>query len=115
MLIAGGVSTTTSRQPWALSRSRSAGSSASVVAQNAGTSLARSFHQAASEPCGSLSTIATGPMPASSAWTARCPERVVLPEPPFCEQSATTCIEGPLSGPSGRCVGATGWRFAVRH
>jgi hypothetical protein len=32
------------------------------------------------------------PAPASSAWTPRWPDSVVLPEPPFWEQSATTCI-----------------------
>src|SRR5690606_41586666 len=64
-----------------------------IFAANAGVSLGRSFHQAASEPCGSVSIRATGPAPASSAWTAMWPASVVLPDPPFWEQSATTRSE----------------------
>src|SRR5690606_17696378 len=48
------------------------------------------FHQSASEPWGSMSISTTGPAPARCAWTARCPESVVFPDPPFCEANAST-------------------------
>ena len=48
-----------------------------------GASAVRSFHQDASDPCGSQSIRATGPAPLCSATTPMCPARVVLPTPPF--------------------------------
>ena len=32
----------------------------------------------------------TGPAPARWACTAKCPERVVFPDPPFCDAKAST-------------------------
>ena len=92
----------------------SPGSCASVVEAKTGAALLRSFHHAASEPCGSVSIRATGPQLASSACTARWPDSVVLPEPPFCEQSATTCIDGSRGGAACRlrpALGAARRRF----
>ena len=63
-----------------------------LTAAKTGVSACRAFHQAASEPCGSVSIKATGPDPAASASTPRCPDRVVLPTPPFWAQKARTCI-----------------------
>ena len=88
MVIAGGVSITASLKPWLRKIARSVASRATVVWANAGNSACRSFHQSASDACGSMSINTTGPAPARWAWTARCPDRVVLPEPPFCEASA---------------------------
>src|SRR3546814_5428419 len=60
-------------------------------------SASRSFHQSASEPWGSISIRTTGPAPASWACTARWPDKVVLPEPPFCDARASTRMEIPQS------------------
>src|SRR5690606_30601177 len=70
--------------------SRSAARRATVVCAKAGYSASRSFHQSASDPCGSISIRTTGPAPAYCAWTARCPDKVVLPDPPFCDANART-------------------------
>src|SRR3546814_6368993 len=86
--MAGGVSRTASLQPCWRSISRSAARRATVVWAKAGRSVSRSFHQSASDPCGSMSISTTGPAPASWACTARWPERVDLPDPPFCEANA---------------------------
>src|SRR4051794_30960241 len=53
-------------------------------------SASRSFHQSARLPCGSMSIRQTGPAPESWACTARWPDRVVLPDPPFCDANAKT-------------------------
>ena len=45
------------------------------------------------DPCGSVSTSATGPAPCRPASTAICPERVVFPDPPFCEANTMTRID----------------------
>src|SRR5690606_41369804 len=90
MVIAGGVSITASLKPCCRRIARSLASRATVVCANAGYSASRSFHQSAREPWGSMSISTTGPAPARCAWTARCPESVVFPDPPFCEANAST-------------------------
>ena len=91
-VIAGGVSMTTRLIPMPRMRARSSDRRAMEVCANSGVSASRSFHQSAKLPWGSVSTSATGPKPARSACTAICPASVVLPEPPFCEANAITCI-----------------------
>ena len=46
---------------------------------------------------------ATVPKPLRSAWTARCPASVVLPEPPFWEATAITCMD-PLQNCAGHAA-----------
>src|SRR6266436_1564987 len=65
------------------------------TAAKSGVSATRVFHQAAKLPCGSVSTTATGPAPASSASTAKCALSVVFPVPPFCDAMVRTCICAP--------------------
>ncbi len=67
------------------------GSWRAVAGKTSGSSACRARPQPAMLPCGSVSTSATGPLPVRSACTARWPASVVLPAPPFCEVSATTC------------------------
>src|SRR5215210_2368167 len=90
MVIAGGVSMTARRKPCWRRTSRSDARRATVVWAKAGMSASRSFHQSARLPCGSMSIRQTGPAPASCACTARCPDRVVFPDPPFCDAIART-------------------------
>src|SRR5689334_21160086 len=59
---------------------------------NNGVSAVRAFHHSIILAAGSLSTSATGPKPARSAWTARCPAIVVLPDLPFWEATAIISI-----------------------
>jgi hypothetical protein len=63
-----------------------------VVGASTGTSALRTFHQADSEPCGSVSISTAGPSPAASAATARCAASVVFPGPPFWLASTITFI-----------------------
>src|SRR3954467_5579559 len=53
-------------------------------------SASRSFPQSGRLPCGARSIRHSGPAPASCACTARCPDKVVLPDPPFCDAIAKT-------------------------
>src|SRR5689334_11550555 len=90
MVIAGGVSMTARRKPCWRRTSRSEARRATVVWAKAGMSASRSFHQSARLPCGSMSIRQTGPAPDICACTARCPDKVVLPDPPFCDAKAKT-------------------------
>ena len=67
MVIAGGVSITASLKPCWRRIARSLARRATVVCAKAGYSASRSFHQSASEPCGSMSISTTGPAPARCA------------------------------------------------
>ena len=96
MVMAGGVSITASLKPCWRRIARSLARRATVVWAKAGKSSSRSFHQSASEPCGSMSISTTGPAPARCAWTARWPDSVVFPEPPFCDANASTRKACPL-------------------
>ena len=98
----GGVSMTASLKPCWRRTARSLASRATVVWAKAGYSASRSFHQSASEPCGSMSIRTTGPAPARCACTARCPDKVVFPEPPFCEANANTRKADPPLNSSAR-------------
>ncbi len=90
--IAGGVSTTRSLMPSSRIRSISAASRPVLVRAKSGVSAVRAFHHSDRLPCGSVSTSATGPLPARSAWTAKCPANVVFPDPPFCDATAIICM-----------------------
>src|SRR5262249_28100676 len=56
-----------------------------------GSGALREFHQCDRLPWGSVSISATGPTPALCASTARCPESVVFPVPPFCDAKTRIC------------------------
>src|SRR5688572_26775027 len=118
MVIAGGVSITARRKPCWRRTSRSEASRATVVCAKAGMSAWRSFHQSARLPCGSISIRQTGPAPASCACTARCPDRVVLPDPPFCDAIARTRIPFPSPNdgdlPSTDSKGPKNWLMLTR-
>src|SRR6185437_12114695 len=117
--MAGGVSTTSSLIPSSRMRWISWASLQLLVRAKSGVSAARAFHHSDRLPCGSVSTSATGPKPVRSACTARCPASVVLPDPPFWEATAITCISSlrnsnfgspskgsyPISSPEGASIG----------
>ena len=91
--MAGGVSMTASRMPDFFSlRQRLAQLEQADLGEMRRRGLRAHSTNATDEPCGSVSISATGPMPASSASTARWPDKVVLPEPPFWEANTRTCM-----------------------
>src|SRR5580658_4578084 len=98
-VIAGGVSITAMRKP-----ARSSSASVSLrsrlpVFTKCGSSAVRAFHHCARLPCGSVSISETGPTPARQASTARCPDKVVFPDPPFCDAMTTVYKETPACLP----------------
>src|SRR5581483_10894726 len=94
--MAGGVSTTAILMP-ACSRAASAlARSGSPALTKWGVGARRAFHQWARDPCGSVSIKAISPAPARAASTARWPDRVVLPEPPFWDAATMVYIAGSM-------------------
>src|SRR3954454_22089121 len=89
----------------------SAAGSCSVVKSKGRRSPALSAHHEA-EPCESTSTIST--REASAQIAARLIAVVVLPTPPFCASTATTCMFPPKSvGPELCYSGGPGARLSV--
>src|SRR5579875_877000 len=63
-----------------------------------GAAAARTFHHAANPPCGSVSNTAVRRAVCLAASTARCPQRVVFPTPPFWLARTTVRKEAPWQG-----------------
>src|SRR5208282_102344 len=91
-VMAGGVSMTATLKPEWLSRASASPNSSNPTLAKRGVGIVREFHHSERLPWGSQSINATGPTPAISASTARWPDSVVFPEPPFCEANTSTYI-----------------------